>query len=632
MVHGTVRVHQYSGLASGLVVVLPSTTVAEVLTVLRAGWKLSTPVSLYSVRLTPAGGAGAGAPAAAAAAAAAVRLDPATANLADGLHPTAWYYMLDDHFAAATAAKQAAAGAGADSGAEVEAGREAAPLLLAIEAADVAKFKKSFTLSSFVDTSARSITRSITQMDQQLFKAIPALEYLRYVHGKTDEQKAAECPNIAAIISWCERVRHWVIREVVQERAAKQRAEIIRKFIKVARCCLAVQNLNGAFAVIAGLSSTPVSRLKASWQRLATRYQDQYQELEQLMDPSRNMSRYRQMLAACREAPPWVPWFPLLMKDVAFLHEGNKDMVDGLVNFQKCRMIAGEIVQHQAAARLPYNLNCMFPKKEGRPKDSKTAWLRAQVVRSIAGRIQAMAPLSEDAVMDLSYACEPSQRKLRPRLHSAPVGAARPGPAAGPNPQPRSTRSFATARQGLQPRPAVEHASSPHGSATADTATETATAGPTSGVLDAIAFGATLPSRQVLPVSQPTEPAQQLPCSPERLRRSSSMSSVPSAGRPRAGQRAVSTRQVSGNELMVIPGAPTEAAEAFTDRTHPAPATPPLERAAGAMGVRRVGAKRAASGLTLQGLGGGGEAPISLPADNAMPPGTIAQSVNHTNV
>jgi hypothetical protein len=202
----------------------------------------------------------------------------------------------------------------------------------------------------------------------------------------------------------------------------------------------------------------------------------------------------------------------------------------------------------------------------------------------------------------------------------------------------RSTRSFATARQGLQPRPVVEHASSPHGSATADTATETVTAGPTSGVLDAIAFGATLPSRQLsqplLQPPSPPEPAQRSPCSPERLRRSSSMSSVPSAGRPRAGQRAVSTRQISGSELMVIPGAPTEAAEAFTDRTHP-----PLGRAAGATGVRRVGAKRAVSGLILQGLGGGGatadaEAAISLPAGNAMPPRTIARqtTVNHTNV
>lgn len=38
-----------------------------------------------------------------------------------------------------------------------------------------------------------------------------------------------------------------------------------------------------------------------------------------------------------------VPFFPLLLKDLAFMHEGNKSKLDGLINFEKLRMLASEL-------------------------------------------------------------------------------------------------------------------------------------------------------------------------------------------------------------------------------------------------------------------------------------------------
>lgn len=33
--------------------------------------------------------------------------------------------------------------------------------------------------------------------------------------------------------------------------------------------------------------------------------------------------------------PPFVPFIPLLLKDLTFIHEGNKTFFNGLVNFEK---------------------------------------------------------------------------------------------------------------------------------------------------------------------------------------------------------------------------------------------------------------------------------------------------------
>ena len=40
-----------------------------------------------------------------------------------------------------------------------------------------------------------------------------------------------------------------------------------------------------------------------------------------------------------------IPFFPVVKKDLTFLHLGNDSRMDGLVNFEKLRMIAKEIRQ-----------------------------------------------------------------------------------------------------------------------------------------------------------------------------------------------------------------------------------------------------------------------------------------------
>ena len=63
------------------------------------------------------------------------------------------------------------------------------------------------------------------------------------------------------------------------------------------------------------------------------------------MDPSRNMAKYRNLINSELVHPPMIPFFPVVKKDLTFLHLGNDSEMDGLVNFEKLRMIAKEIRQ-----------------------------------------------------------------------------------------------------------------------------------------------------------------------------------------------------------------------------------------------------------------------------------------------
>lgn len=60
------------------------------------------------------------------------------------------------------------------------------------------------------------------------------------------------------------------------------------------------------FAIVSGLGHGAVSRLRQSWDKLPGKYQRIFSELQQLMDPSRNMSKYRQLISAEQTQPPIV--------------------------------------------------------------------------------------------------------------------------------------------------------------------------------------------------------------------------------------------------------------------------------------------------------------------------------------
>ena len=65
------------------------------------------------------------------------------------------------------------------------------------------------------------------------------------------------------------------------------------------------------------------------------------QDLVGYMNPFHNMAKYRELQRATR--PPFIPLFPIIKKDLTFLFDGNETQVDGLVNFEKLRMLSQQI-------------------------------------------------------------------------------------------------------------------------------------------------------------------------------------------------------------------------------------------------------------------------------------------------
>lgn len=72
-----------------------------------------------------------------------------------------------------------------------------------------------------------------------------------------------------------------------------------------------------------GFNLAPVSRLRSTWERLPGKYEKLLAELQDVFDPSRNMAKYRNLLNKHNLQPPVIPLFPVIKKDLTFLHEGD---------------------------------------------------------------------------------------------------------------------------------------------------------------------------------------------------------------------------------------------------------------------------------------------------------------------
>ncbi|XP_054651091.1 rap guanine nucleotide exchange factor 3 [Dunckerocampus dactyliophorus] len=198
---------------------------------------------------------------------------------------------------------------------------------------------------------SKDIAGELTNYDWELFTAMHEVELLHYVFGR-HKFPGAITANLERFVRRFNEVQYWVVSELCLCEDLVKRAVLLKKFIKMAAVLKELKNLNSFFAVMFGLSNSAVQRLYKTWERIPGKTKRIYCSYERLMDPSRNHRAYR--LAVAKLSPPYIPFMPLILKDMTFIHEGNPSLVERLVNFEKMRMIAKTVRMVQVCRSQPY--------------------------------------------------------------------------------------------------------------------------------------------------------------------------------------------------------------------------------------------------------------------------------------
>ena len=346
-----------------------------------------------------------------------------------------------------------------------------------------------------------------------------------YIDDVFKLESAFGTPNLTKFGNLVNDEMFWVITEIVSENNQAKRVKIIKQFIKIAHHCYKdTQNFNSMFAIVQGLKHRAVERLKKTQNRLPDSYKKLLDDMSMVMDPSRNFSKYRNLINNAKVIfklnfhflnlklshiflqiflirkfsrnifskqipdfylkffristsifpgfcniplfrdffavffpiffldlyldstklffffqPPLIPIYPMVSKDLTFVDLGNKSKIEGLINFEKLRMITKEIrglmnmcsanldiftiIEARSKEELASTFATLNPKQaqtmkrpshaDRRGKSRETLNPRrmheeAQMVRRVkAYLVQRSVIHDEEELLQMSYKCEP---------------------------------------------------------------------------------------------------------------------------------------------------------------------------------------------------------------------------------
>ncbi|XP_078318508.1 rap guanine nucleotide exchange factor 2-like isoform X9 [Crassostrea virginica] len=279
-------------------------------------------------------------------------------------------------------------------------------------------------------------TEVASQLTLDDFKVFASIQPTEYIDKMFDIKSRYGTPNLEKFVELVNKEMYWVITEICGEPNVVKRMRLIKQFIKIAKHCKDCKNFNSMFSILSGLDKVYVSRLRNTWEKLPNKYMKMYDDLKELIDPSKNMSKYRSYVGSDHVQPPMLPLFPVAIKDLTFLKDGNDTKVDGLINFEKFRMIAKEIRHLCSMCSAKYDVNNMFlgtqsmyespwimgmatmkrvrNRRGSALPNPKKMYEEAQMVRRVKSYLSNIKVIyDEDKLRDMSYQCEPDTKARR---------------------------------------------------------------------------------------------------------------------------------------------------------------------------------------------------------------------------
>ncbi|THH11669.1 hypothetical protein EW145_g522 [Phellinidium pouzarii] len=233
-----------------------------------------------------------------------------------------------------------------------------------------------------LDIDPLELARQLTIIEFALYRKIKAIECLQ----RSREQKVGEHKDhITDVIQMTNKIANWVNSTILSKEDSRKRAALVKQFISIADVCLCylsvnelvvdcvcilkrcrnLHNFSSMAAIISGLNSPPIRRLKRTWEQVSGRFMSQLGTCEMTLDSTKNFTNYKATLAQTN--PPGIPFIGepsvftryaigvldyfatitlgVYLTTLTFINDGSKDKLPGnLVNFGK-RQRAAEIIR-----------------------------------------------------------------------------------------------------------------------------------------------------------------------------------------------------------------------------------------------------------------------------------------------
>ncbi|KFH69584.1 hypothetical protein MVEG_04392 [Podila verticillata NRRL 6337] len=154
------------------------------------------------------------------------------------------------------------------------------------------------------------LARQLTLYVGKMFLDIPYLELL-----------TRDRPNCSKMAKTATEITTWIIETIVDQSDLKKRVEMIKYWIKVGEECLKLNNFDTLTAITCAIDSSPIHRLSATWEAMASDFCTRFQQLQQVVSTKYNYREYRAKLKSTEG--PCVPFLGLFLTAVTHIADGN---------------------------------------------------------------------------------------------------------------------------------------------------------------------------------------------------------------------------------------------------------------------------------------------------------------------
>ncbi|KAI8811841.1 ras guanine nucleotide exchange factor domain-containing protein, partial [Cladochytrium replicatum] len=199
----------------------------------------------------------------------------------------------------------------------------------------------SFLNTPFLELDNYVIAQQLNLMEFEIFSRIKPRDFLQHIWSR--RLKGRHAPAVAASIGHFNFISAWVATRVLSQKKLKNRSKMLSKFMKIAQILREANNYNTLMAIIAGINSHPIFRLKQTRRLIENKASfKQYEVLQDLMGMHHGFANYRAALKTSEM--PCIPYLGLFLKDLLYTDEVNKDRKpDGTINLPKF-LLMGDII------------------------------------------------------------------------------------------------------------------------------------------------------------------------------------------------------------------------------------------------------------------------------------------------
>jgi len=228
-----------------------------------------------------------------------------------------------------------------------------APLMPAILTISVTSLSRPLTM---LDFHPEELARQISRMEFELWKQVKNVELLEVAWTKKDKEKRA--PNVLNMIHFSNHITSWMISEVLAPNDPKDRSVVLNRCVWMVKYFLELRNFNAAMETLSAFHSSPIYRLKSTWNCLPATSWNIFESLEKVMSPDANFKTYRNEYD--RSVPPYMPYLGTHLSDLLFLEETIPRFLDSsssqLINFSKMEKTAQFIQTLELSQQIPYSI------------------------------------------------------------------------------------------------------------------------------------------------------------------------------------------------------------------------------------------------------------------------------------